>query len=80
MARHHAAYGDPDTGLGATPIQDPELEAALFAEPNGEPPPVELELRYDNTPQYPVPLVAGIPIWLVLLGGTAWLIHRAYRE
>lgn len=78
----HASTGDPDTGLGATPLHDPELRAALLVHQEPEPvelEPVELFLEYDPT----VPVgrqpgevhKAGVAGWFVAVGLIAWGIH-----
>ena len=78
----HASMGDPDTGLGATPMHDPALRAALIGEPDPEP--VELVLEYDPT----IPAgrqpgevhKAGVAGWFVAVGLIAWGIHAWLGE
>lgn len=54
-------------------------DPVVTLEPGDEFPTVHLGLTYTGDelePEPPVPLAAGVPLWLVLLGATYWLANR----
>lgn len=82
----YGAGGDPDTGLGRSPLPPAEAADILGVDydgdaPNGADPskaePVELSLEYDAGP--PGPTAAGVSGWLLLTGAIAWGIWQYYE-